>query len=165
MVERAKPNQFSGCDVDVAAIEWCQNNLRQMAFEVTEAHPPLPYQDGAFELVFGVSVFTHLNEDFQQRWLAELCRIIAPQGFLLLSVAGTNIANILPEELKAQFHARGFLFLHSPVWEGIHAEWYADAYQSEAFVRDRFSKHFEVLSYTSAGLNGHQDLVVMRKRP
>ena len=136
-----------------------------MAFKVTEAHPPLPYQDGAFELVFGVSVFTHLNEDFQQRWLAELCRIIAPQGFLLLSVAGTNIANTLPEELKGQFHAQGFLFLHSPVWEGIHAEWYADAYQSEAFVRDSFSKYFEVLSYTSAGMNGHQDLVVMRKRP
>jgi len=66
MAERAKPHQFSGCDVDAAAIEWCQNNLRQMDFEVTEAHPPLPYQDGAFELVFGVSVFTHLNEDFQQ---------------------------------------------------------------------------------------------------
>ncbi|MGB6175873.1 MAG: hypothetical protein WBF43_05960, partial [Methylocella sp.] len=99
------------------------------------------------------------------RWLAELYRIIAPQGFLLLSVAGTNIANTLPEGLKAQFHAQGFHFLHSPVWEGIHAEWYADAYQSEEFVRDRFSKCFEVLSYTSAGLNGHQDLVVMRKRP
>jgi SAM-dependent methyltransferase len=165
MAERAKPNQFSGCDVDAAAIEWCQNNLRQMDFEVTGAHPPLPYQDGAFELVFGVSVFTHLNEDFQQRWLAELCRIIASQGFLILSVTGTNIADTLPEELKAQFHAQGFLFLHSPVWEGIHAEWYADAYQSEEFVRDRFSKYFEVLSYTSAGLNGHQDLVVMRKRP
>jgi SAM-dependent methyltransferase len=92
MVERAMPHQFSGCDVDAAAIEWCQNNLR-LDFEVTEAPPPLPYQDGAFELVFGVSVFTHLNEDFQQRWLAELCRIIALQGFLLLSVAGTNIAN------------------------------------------------------------------------
>jgi SAM-dependent methyltransferase len=165
MAERAKPHQFSGCDVDAAAIEWCQNNLRQMDFEVTEAHPSLPYQDRAFELVFGVSVFTHLNEDFQQCWLAELCRIIAPQGFLLLSVAGTNIANTLPEELKAQFHAQGFLFLPSPVWEGIHAEWYADAYQSEEFVRDRFSKYFEVLSYTSAGMNGHQDLVVMRKRP
>ena len=38
------------------------------------------------------------------------------------------------------------------------------AYQSEEFVRDRFSKYFEVLSYTSAGMNGHQDLVVMRKR-
>jgi hypothetical protein len=36
--------------------------------------------------------------------------------------------------------------------------------KSEGFVRDRFSKYFEVLSYTSAGLNGHQDLVVMRKR-
>jgi len=165
MAERAKPNRFSGCDVDAAAIEWCQNNLRQMDFEVTEANPPLPYQNGAFELVFGISVFTHLNEGFKQRWLAELCRIIAPQGFLLLSVAGTNIANTLPEELKAQFHAQGFLFLHSPVWEGIHAEWYADAYQSEEFVRDRFSKYFEVLSYTSAGMNGHQDLVVMRKRP
>jgi SAM-dependent methyltransferase len=65
MAERAKPHQFSGCDVDEAAIEWCQNNLRQMDFEVTDANPPLPYQNEAFELVFGISVFTYLNEVFR----------------------------------------------------------------------------------------------------
>jgi len=123
-----------------------------------------PYKDEAFELVFGISVFTHSNEAFQQRWLFELNRIIQPEGFLQVSVSGTNIANTLPDDLKAQFHAKGFLFVPSPAWEGIHAEWYADAYQSEAYVRDRFSEYFEVLSYTSAGMNGHQDLVVMRKR-
>jgi hypothetical protein len=48
---------------------------------------------------------------------------------------------------------------------GVFNECHYSAYQSEGFVRDRFSKYFEVLSYTSAGLNGHQDLVVMRKRP
>jgi hypothetical protein len=77
---------------------------------------------------------------------------------------GENIANTLPDDLKAKFYRDGFLFVRSPVWEGIHAEWYADAYQSEKYVRDNFSEHFDIISYTSAGMNGHQDLVVMRKR-
>jgi SAM-dependent methyltransferase len=131
--------------------------------KVTGPYPPLPYNDSTFDLVFGISVFTHLNQMFQQMWLDELRRIIAPSGYLLLSVMGANIANTLPEDLKAKFYQDGFVFVHSPVWEGIHAEWYADAYQSEQFVRDSFSRYFEVLSYTSAGMNGHQDLIVMRR--
>jgi ubiquinone/menaquinone biosynthesis C-methylase UbiE len=155
--------RLSGCDVDAAAVEWCRENLKRVGCEVTTPYPPLPYRDSTFDLVFGISVFTHLNQIFQQVWLNELNRVIIPKGYLLLSVMGTNIADTLPEDLRSEFYHNGFLFVHSPVWEGIHAEWYADAYQSERFVRDSFSRHFEVLSYTSAGMNGHQDLVVMRK--
>ena len=156
--------ELYGCDVDATAIKWCRDNLKGMQFEITGSHPPLPYGDRFFDLVFGVSVFTHLNAEFQRRWLLELNRITSLDGYLLLSVMGENIANTLSDDLKAQFYRDGFLFVHSPVWEGIHAEWYADAYQSEKYVRDNFSEHFEIISYTSAGMNGHQDLVVMRKR-
>jgi SAM-dependent methyltransferase len=155
--------RLSGCDVDGAAVEWCRENLKQVDCKVNGPYPPLPYKDSTFDLVFGISVFTHLNQVFQQMWLSELGRIIVPKGYLLLSVMGTNIASTLPEDLRTQFYQDGFLFVRSPVWVGIHAEWYADAYQSELFVRDSFSPYFEVLSYTSAGMNGHQDLVVMRK--
>jgi SAM-dependent methyltransferase len=156
-------SRLSGCDVDGAAVEWCRQNLKQVDCKVTGPQPPLPYNSSTFDLVFGISVFTHLNQTFQLKWLNELRRIITPNGYLVLSVMGTNIANTLPEELKARFYQDGFVFVRAPVWEGIHPEWYADAYQSEKFIRDSFSRCFDVLSYTSAGLNGHQDLVIMRK--
>ena len=33
--------------------------------------PPLPFADGAFDLVIVISVFTHLPRDSQDAWLAE----------------------------------------------------------------------------------------------
>lgn len=161
---RNTQTEFYGCDVDRRAIAWCLKNAGHKAeFRVTAAKPPLPYGDRSFDIVFGVSVFSHLDASFQEMWLAELKRILRPGGLLMLSLMGTTIASILPEPDRSQFMKDGFLFKSSPVWKGVHSDWYVDAYQSEEYGREIFSKHFEVMSYLHAGMNGHQDLVVLRR--
>ena len=45
--------------------------------------PPLPFDDGCFDLVYGISVFTHFREAMQLRWLEELARVTARGAFLL----------------------------------------------------------------------------------
>ncbi len=68
--------QLHGCDIDAEGVNWCRSHLSSMTFATTPAMPPLPYSNAAFDVVYCISVFTHLNEDMQNGWLQELHRIL-----------------------------------------------------------------------------------------
>ena len=79
-----------GCDVDAAAIDWAARTHRALGWSLTSFHPPLPYEDGRFDLVYAISVFSHLDRGVAAMWLAELRRVLAPDGLALLSVHGPH---------------------------------------------------------------------------
>ncbi|WP_091736118.1 class I SAM-dependent methyltransferase [Phenylobacterium immobile] len=76
--------RFTGCDINPKLIAWCQANLAG-DFRLTELAPPLPYADAAFDLVYALSVFTHMHEANARAWFAELARVTAPGGLALLT--------------------------------------------------------------------------------
>ena len=49
------------------------------------ALPHLPIEDGSTALVYGFSVFTHIDE-FETAWLAEIRRILRPGGVAYLTI-------------------------------------------------------------------------------
>ena len=51
---------FTGCDIDGDNAGWCAAHLSG-SFAATKIHPPLPFDAASFDLVYGVSVFTHLD--------------------------------------------------------------------------------------------------------
>ena len=66
---------------------WCRNlHLRGVRSE--PARPPLPYEDDRFDLVYSVSIFTHLDEQLQRPWIEELTRVVRPGGLVLVTVTG-----------------------------------------------------------------------------
>ena len=79
-----------GCDVDAAAIDWAARAHRALGWSLTSFHPPLPYEDDRFDLVYAISVFSHLDQGVAAMWLAELRRVLAPGGLALLSVHGPH---------------------------------------------------------------------------
>ncbi|MGZ4176761.1 MAG: class I SAM-dependent methyltransferase [Solirubrobacteraceae bacterium] len=79
-----------GCDVDEAAIQWAARHHRRLGWSLTSFHPPLPYAADTFDLVYAVSVFSHLDRGLAGLWLDELCRVLAPGGLALLSVHGPH---------------------------------------------------------------------------
>jgi SAM-dependent methyltransferase len=79
-----------GCDVDAAAIDWAARRLPALGWTLTSFHPPLPYEDGRFDLIYAISVFSHLDRGVAALWLAELRRVLAPGGLALLSVHGPH---------------------------------------------------------------------------
>jgi ubiquinone/menaquinone biosynthesis C-methylase UbiE len=55
--------EFWGCDPYPPTIEWLKANLSPpFQFYVSEARP-LPHPDGYFDLIYAISVFTHITYD------------------------------------------------------------------------------------------------------
>ena len=154
--------EFYGTDVDGSSIRWCRTNLPFATFSNNAPLPPTAYQDATFDLVYAVSVLTHLNEDYQLTWLAELHRILKPGGRLLLSVHGKHCWHGLSQDDLQILEERGFLFKTSSKLHGLLPDWYHTAYHSREYVMRRFSSSFSVLTYMEAGL-GCQDLVVLER--
>jgi SAM-dependent methyltransferase len=76
--------RFSGCDVNGKLVAWCAANL-DGDFRLTALSPPLPYADASFDLVYALSVFTHMHEANARAWFAELARVTRPDGLALLT--------------------------------------------------------------------------------
>jgi len=152
-----------GTDVDVEAIAWCKRNLAFGEFRVNDPVPPLDFPSDMFDLILAVSVFTHLDEDNQARWLEELKRVAKPGAVLLCTVHGAHIWRNLPGDLSAQVEREGFLFVPSTYWKGTFPDWYQTSYHTEEYVRRTFGAPFEVVDYLPRGLVEHQDVVILRK--
>ena len=81
-----KKVKFDGTDIDSEAIQWCHNNLKFAKFAVNDIMPPLEYEDSKFDLIYSMSVFTHLDEYRQFQWLIELKRVLREDGILIITV-------------------------------------------------------------------------------
>ena len=57
---RDLPAEIHGSDFNPTLVRWCRENLPFGVFEVNRPEPPLPYPDDSFDLVYALSVLTHL---------------------------------------------------------------------------------------------------------
>src|SRR4051794_4931713 len=89
--------RVAGSDVSRPAIEWCRDNLGFARFEVNGLAPPLDFDDSSFDLVYALSVFTHLTEELQLAWRDELLRVLRPGGLFLLTTHGLSYVPRLDE--------------------------------------------------------------------
>lgn len=163
--ELAPTAALSGTDIDAEAIDWCRANLSFGRFSTNEAMPPLAYADGSFDLVYAVSVFTHLDEDFQFRWLQELRRVVAPGGICLITLHGPGSWNEIPEHDEATLTSRGFVFVRTEATRGLFPDWYQTAFHTRSYVEERFARFFDVIGFVPRGMANHQDVVILRRPP
>lgn len=152
---------ISGTDIDASAIAWCRKNLPFATFGTNGALPPLAYPDASFDLVYAISVFTHLDEDYQLRWLQELRRIIKPGGTCLVTLHGPNTWNEMPAQDQRTLAQHGFVFIRTDATKGLFPDWYQNAFHLRSYVEATFSKYFDVIGFLPRGLNNHQDIVVL----
>jgi SAM-dependent methyltransferase len=122
-----------GCDYNRTLVHWCRGNLPFMTVKVNGAEPPLPFEDDAYDLVYAISVFTHLPEAPQRRWLIELRRVLRPGGWLLFTVHGDRFLPLITEEQR-EAYARGELVVRSPELVGTNA---CGAFHPPVYVREK----------------------------
>lgn len=139
-----------GCDLNPRLVGWARRNLPK-GIEVcrTGLHPPLPYDDRQFDIVYLVSVFTHLSLPTQQRWVREFKRVLKPGGYLVVTLHGEFYARHSfwnePEKM-AEFHTVGYLERAYPI-EGSN---YFTTYHDCRFAGELF-EDFELRGYFPNG--------------
>jgi SAM-dependent methyltransferase len=154
--------KFHGTDVDKEAIGWCRAHLPIVDWQVNTAQPPLGYRSNAFDLIYAISVFTHLDARHQERWLAEFARILQPGGILLLSVHGDGARREWDKDRQQRLEREGFLFETSTKLRGIVPEWYHTAHHTREYAVSQVAAHLRVLAYIPGGM-GHQDALIARR--
>jgi len=151
----------AGSDVSAPAIDWCRDNLRFGRFEVNGLAPPLVFDDESFDLVYALSVFTHLTDDLQLAWRDELRRVLRPGGRLLLTTHGEAYVPRLDPGERVRFE-RGELVVR---WGEVAGSNLCSAYHPEQYLRETFADGFAFLELEPEGARGNptQDLVLLQK--
>jgi SAM-dependent methyltransferase len=167
----ARAAALTGCDIDRDNVDWCTANLPG-TFVVSQLAPPLPFERGRFDLVCGVSVFTHLREPMQLRWLEELARVTQPGAILLLTTHGEtaiDFSRLSPPDYRRtrdRVAREGFVVSGLNTQLDGHAEHggeYVNVYHSADYVRRTWGRYFDV-AHILPGYILHHDLVVLRRR-
>ena len=154
---------FYGCDIDPDAIAWLQKAFTGSSFETIDPYPPTPYKDGFFDFIYGISVFTHLDEPTQFKWLEELKRITSRSGTVVVTVhsGGGSKESYMHNQLRTKGIAdrsgdRWLLFNHF-----LDSSYYRLTMHSKDYVMNEWSRYFDILDYVEKGI-GRQDIVIMR---
>jgi len=143
--------QLYGCDLNPRLIEWAQQHVPQgIDCRLSGLNPPLPYQDQQFDMIYLISVFTHLSLETQKLWIQEFKRILRKGGHLLVTLHGELYVRNTFDQLSDYFSA----FNHSGyVEEGQASVEGGNHYRSfhrYDFVRDLFTD-FEIRGYFPNG--------------
>ena len=139
--------ELHGCDIDIASVEWLTANMSPPLHPFHNGEEPhLAREDDFFDLVYAVSVFTHIT-DHWAGWLLELRRVLKPDGILIASFIGEGAIaavtgepwddtrfgmNVLNE--GQPWHLGGPTVIHSPWW-----------------LREHWGRAFEILDLRPSG--------------
>lgn len=132
--EEAQACEVWGSDIHEASIAWLDDHLcPPMQVFTNGAEPPLPHPDGTFDLIWAVSVFTHLTDAWSS-WLVELHRVLADDGLIYVTFMGSGMSEPIAGERWEEsrygmnvlrsgqsWDLGGPMVLHSPWW--IRAHW------------------------------------------
>jgi SAM-dependent methyltransferase len=136
-----------GVDIQAEKVMWAMENLSPpFRFATTTTVPHLPFPDGHFGLAYAGSIFTHLGE-LHVAWLAELVRVLAPGGFLYITLHDETAVQILLEEpdrerLKNQIKSsRFFAELSEPDFDFVSIAPYGNAMLSMVMMSERYARH------------------------
>ncbi len=155
-----------GTDIDEQAIRWCRRHLPMARWSVNPDLPPTGYAEGFFDFVFALSVFTHLDESFQDDWLTEFRRILKPGGVALITLHGEAFLNRLSPEGRRAADEKGLMTAVGQTGarklDGL-PDYYQTTYHRRSYVLERWGRHFRILGYEERAVNEQQDAVLLGK--
>ena len=161
----AKQADFAACDIDEPSVAWLREHLSPSldAF-VNGESPPLPVSDQTFDLVYCVSVFTHLARSWSE-WLLEMHRILKPDGILQATFMGRGQADAVLQDTWNEDSIGMLIMNPGQSWDDggpmvMHSPWW---------IREHWGRLFEIVDLREEAFitrkpgTGH-GLATMRKR-
>ena len=162
---RAAPGaELWGCDIHRPSIEWLERTLSPpLNVFVSAEEPPLPQPAGSFDLVYAISVFTHMTEEWSA-WLLELRRLLTEDGLLIVTFLNRGLTFLLKlapwhdewDEEETGMHVFG---AGTPWDEGG-----PTVFLSQWWIRAHWGRAFEILDLLPAPSRYGQGYAIMRKK-
>lgn len=147
-----------GCDLHEDAIAWLSQHMPEHRFLIGTEYPPVDIPDDSVDLMYAISVLTHLDEDHQIKWLEEWARVLKPGGVAIVTFRNEEFleAFVRSQEMvervtKGLMNDGGFVFESHQRWQGVFSEFYADAYHTKDYIRRVWGRYFEVRDFKDPG--------------
>jgi SAM-dependent methyltransferase len=155
----ARIGEFFGCDTHKPSVEWLSESLPAYfrVFSNTEL-PHLPIESNYFDLVYVISVFTHLTTTWKP-WLMELKRVLKPGGIALITFHN-RIAYEYCTGKRFDEQNTGILLMHED------RDWDSGGpmvYHSNWWIQKHWGQFFNIDYISREGLFNWQSLVVLNK--
>lgn len=156
-----------GADVDTYNIDVGKRLSPEISYHAIDFDPPLPFPDRHFDVIHGLSVMTHLRQEDQSVWLAELRRVVKPGGIVILTTHGEitllQKSELLFAPVMSSLFANGFSDSLpdrnlGPLLQ--RQDYYRATLQTAEYTARLFSEFFEICLH----VGGPQDEWVL-KRP
>jgi SAM-dependent methyltransferase len=155
--------EYFGTDYNPQTIDWCSKNLPGIAFNCNSLAAKLPYADNYFDVIYGISIFTHLSEQMHHDWYNELFRVLRPGGIMFLTTQGDNFKVKLTESELFKY-INGELVVRGHVKEGHRT---FSAFHPTEFMTSLFS-NVEILEHVATlpdpGQWLPQDIWIIQKK-
>jgi SAM-dependent methyltransferase len=149
-----------GADYDRDLIRWCRRKLPFGEFITNDLEPPLAFEDGQFDFVYMISVFTHLSGELQRRWMIELRRVIQPGGILYFTTHGRPFFEFLSEDQKKRFENGEVVTIE----KGEEGSNHYGSFESLDFVRGNLMEGFDLAAFSEGKERLVQDSYILRRR-
>lgn len=167
-----KCNLFA-CDVNKPTMDYISKTFPNVTTSSIHNNQSLDYHNNYFDIVYSISVWTHLSLDFQKLWLKELNRILKPGGLALITVSGIEnfkqtmtdkLTDMTPEKLDevGTYHYK-YPYLEKTVqYPGVDPQ-YGRAFHTEKYIRQNWNNNWNILDFENGIGDYGQDLVILKK--
>ena len=142
--------ELYGVDIDADNVEWCARHV-EGSFDVISTTPPTGYGNNFFGAIYGISVFTHLDQHHEQLWLAELHRIAKPGAPCCsfrsrqqnaIARAGLSLSMSRRRLMKVVDIGRSYDI--DAVTQG--SDYYRNVFHQPGYIANVWGKYFEILA-------------------
>lgn len=161
LVKALGPGRVAVSDVVPGAVKFSRATFGVEGF-LSASLPEQVRWPGQYDLVFVLSLFSHLPRATWGRWLQVLYGAVAPGGLLVFSTHGHKAARFDNVELDGE----GFFFAASSESNAIDAQEYGTTFTAPEFVRARIAETVgteRLVHEAPVHFWNHQDAYVLRK--
>lgn len=155
--EEAREAEIWGIDIDAPSIDLLRGTVCP-PFQVMQSGywPPVDLESGSFDLIWAISVFTHLTDN-SIPWLLEVHRLLKPGGLAILTYMGRSTSELLAgEEWDEDRVGMNVLRHNHPANDGAPLVMISDWW-----MREHWGRAFDVLDVAEVH---NQSWPLLRKR-
>ena len=157
-----KCSELWGADIDEDNLAWARANISKATFTRIPLYPPTVLQANHFDLVYALSVMTRLTHKTQEKWLAEIRRVLRPGGCAIITFLGSTALACSTRYVSGQTMANviGNGFDDAPGCQDF--DYCKITFQTREDVCARWGRYLRIAEIVEAGI-GAQDIAVLVK--